>query len=313
MPNWIVHIAAGTAASRLYRPSGRVVVLFLLGTLLPDISSVANILFLDLFRMPFVSWDFPVWYFQPIHTPFFALTYALALSLLISGGLWKNFANICGGVVTHFCLDTFQKFIGFHQLMLYPFSMKDFNLRLFYSDHWFFFVLTIISVVFLVLAVVFCRKYFLGGGLRIEKRFAGWAALLVVFALVFPFLTKGLFFSSNYHWLQFFEGRNFEGKVIEIGNSKVVSLTPLRTEELTKVLTLRVPPGLLPAGLKSGDWVSYRGVWRNGVVDVTVFHKNTRYFQKIYLSFAGALFILWILVMNFRGGRTHGVRQSRKK
>jgi hypothetical protein len=313
VPNWIVHLAAGTLASRWYKPSARVVALFLLGALLPDLASMANVLLLDQVSLPAAWKHFPVWYFQPFHTPFLALFYSLAAALLFSGGWSRNFLNIYGGVVTHFCLDTFQRHLGFHNLTFYPFSMRDLNLNLFYSDHWIFLALTAVSVAVLALAAVFNRKFFLTGGLRIETRRAGWAACLAVAVLAFPFLTRGLFVSSNYHWLQFFEGGDFEGRIVEIGNSKVVSLAPLRTLELGRILELRAPAGLLPAGLRTGDWVSYRGVWRDGGLDVSLFHKNSRYFQKIYLSLAGGLFILWVFVTNLRGGRSHGVRQSRKE
>ena len=313
MPNWIVHLAAGTALSSVIRSRSRILVLFLLGSILPDLSSIANVLFLDRFTHLFKSWDFPIWYFQPFHTPFLAVFYSLALALMVSGGWRRNFVNIYAGALTHFALDTFQRHIGFHHLMFYPFSMKDINVNLFFPDHWFFFVLGIVSVVLLLSLVLIDRKIFVSTGLKIEFRRSGWAALLVAAVICAPFLTKGLFYSSNYHWLQFFSGKDFEGRVVEIGNSRVVSLDPFRTVELNRTLTLRIPAGIFPKGVKVGDWVSYRGIWRNKTVEVTLFHKNSRYFEKIYLSLAGALFILWMVIVNFAGGGVHGLRQLRKK
>ena len=138
MPDGLTHLAVGYIGVFRWLQGSRLV-LFFLGSLLPDILLRGG-------RLLFTGHpqrDFLELYLVPFHTPVTGLLFCLALAQLFHPRIRKAaFTLLFGGCLAHFALDMLQRTIngngftvevldGYH--WLYPFSWFDFQFGLFWA------------------------------------------------------------------------------------------------------------------------------------------------------------------------------------
>jgi hypothetical protein len=129
MPELITHTLAFFFIARRFL-SDRKLVLFLIGTMLPDlVSRPFNILLLRFY--PLVS-EFTL----PLHSPLVVVLYCLLLCYFIQYNLRKQaFLCFLVGSFSHLSLDYLQKHIGPGYLPLFPFSRWYYENGLFWSEY----------------------------------------------------------------------------------------------------------------------------------------------------------------------------------
>ena len=290
MPNWIVHMGVTFLFFKTIRIKLQDMRLILLGSVFPDATAIAYVLFLDIIKLPGISYETVIWYFQPFHTPFLALFYSIPIALIFSGKFIRNYLLFYTAALFHFLLDTFQTHVGYHQLLAYPFSFKNFNLKFWYTDHIIFFIFTFISL-FLIIWTFFIHK----NELKFTKKNLRYVIIFTLITLSIPFLTKELFYKNNFHYLNFFSAReNYENKEIKISVSKIVNIDPLQAKELNKILTLKYNG---KEKLNINDSISFNGIYKNGIVEVS-FLKKDKFNRKILTSIIGMLLLFLFFLKN---------------
>lgn len=143
MPDWLTHVLVGWGIFNLltlrkseieaFRPA------IIVGSILPDLWYAQMIIFqlgIDI-----------SWYFYILHTPIGSVLVSLLIGLIfLKDNVWKRgtlFLMI--GAIIHLILDVMLKHINGGHYLLFPFSLRLFELDLFWPE----------SFAFLMLALVF--------------------------------------------------------------------------------------------------------------------------------------------------------------
>jgi hypothetical protein len=134
---------------------------------------------------------------------------------------------------------------------------------------------------------------------RISRRRCLGAALLVAGALILPWLTRQTLIERNAYYLAFFtDPPAWQGATVELCFSEIVAADPPVVEEFDA----RLPIVAGPEGwsgderpLAVGDWVSLRGVYRDGALHPTLLVHHQKSSDLLLSALAGAIFVLlWL-------------------
>ncbi len=295
MPDWITHTATGSILFKSISKRFKFA-LIMLSAVLPDIAKVISIPIINFSSMPPPVKEFGVWYLEPFHTPFMALFYSLFLAIIIEGNIKNNFLLIYGSCLFHFFLDSFQKHYGFYQLLLYPFSFKNYNLQLFHTSHMIFLIAPLVCLPVIVYVFLKAR-----GELKITFRYKGLLIFLFVFIFAFPLLTKKLFYKNNFDYLDFLKNPSkWENKKVKFGVSRVLNIEKKENKWIITVEELGYKFKLiwkkeLPFKIEKDSRISAVGIYKNGVVYIDkLWYEPIK--RKKAFSLIGLFFILMVIL-----------------
>lgn len=303
MPDWVTHLGTAYLGARAVRLSpagsrGGMVRPFLLGALLPDLTrfSVLLIDFLDWPAVPTFA------YLIPFHSLLIVSLLAGAIALLFTrtgGQPWRVFGLIEAGAGFHFLLDDLEGQLGCGSTTFYPFYFgKPLNL---WSTEGSFALLLLVLGAMGIGAALVSRSAWPPPPLRLrpgrDRKTYLYSALLVALALAIPLFTRDWLVERDAYHLRFFaDPPAWEGATVELCFSEIVAADPLMVEEFDTRLPLAMDASPWnEGGLAVGDWVSLRGIYRNGAIHPTliVHHSKT---GDVWLSaLAGVAFLLlWL-------------------
>lgn len=278
MPDWITHI---TLTYLITKPLKVFDYRFLfLGAVLPDISKLLEILLGFLvgnqivFYMPFI---------EPFHTPFIMLLFSLAIAFVTDKPKF-TFFSIFFATFFHFFLDSFQKHIGYYNLLLYPFSFKNYTIAIIEWNQIKFFLMPLIILFYWIYK---SQK-------RIVKfRFNFLSILFVLIALVIISQTKSLFVKNNIFSLEFIHNpQKWEVKFIEINKMKVIDTNPVIIQLGERKLEL-----VTDEKLKIGDRLGFKGYYKEEKL-YPVEIKLYKDYLKSYISIVGVIFLILLWCKN---------------
>lgn len=279
MSDWITHLGTTYFVARLL--SIKDLRLILLGAILPDIPTILIVLgsILDVDA----PWILPC--FESFHTPFMLFLVITAISLL-NVNFKRCFLLIAFGSLLHILLDLFQTEFG-GELLLYPFSFKQYSFNLFWTESIIGVSLIVLSTILLVIALFDNRE---------NSSFSAQNLKLIIPLLLIlitvSVLTLNKLKENDISYMELNANtEKWEGKKVSLIVDKVTSLDPViikkgnnRFEIVTK------------QDLKEGDWVSLRGTYSEGKIYPEIIHKHIRPL-KTWTSAAALLFFIlfWFL------------------
>jgi hypothetical protein len=296
VPDWITHMGTAYVAARATRIAA--VRPLLLGALLPDVTHF-SILLIDYLGWPAI----PTFvYLAPFHSLLIVSLLAGAVALL-SERSWPVFWLIEAGAASHFVLDDLEGAIGCGSTTFYPFYFGK-PLDLWPADGTFAGLLLLVGVLGCGAALISrarhaCAEPGADWSPRISRRRGLGAALLVAGALVLPWLTRQTLIERNAYYLAFFtDPPAWQGATVELCFSEIVAADPPVVEEFDA----RLPIVAGPEGwsgderpLTVGDWVSLRGVYRDGALRPTLLVHHQKSSDVLLSALAGAIFVLlWL-------------------
>jgi hypothetical protein len=294
VPDWITHLGTAYVAARATRVSA--VRPLLLGALLPDVTHF-SILLIDYLGWPAI----PTFvYLAPFHSLLIVALLAGAVALL-SERSWLVFWLIEAGAAFHFMLDDLEGAIGCGSTTFYPFYFgKPFNL--WPADGAFAELLLLVGALGCGAALISrARRARLGADWspRISWRRCLGAALLVAGAITMPWLTRQVLIERNAYYLAFFtDPPAWQGATVELCFSEIVAADPPVVEEFDARLPIVAGPEGWPGDerpLAVGDWVSLRGVYRDGALHPTLLVHHQKSSDLLLSALAGAIFVLlWL-------------------
>jgi hypothetical protein len=294
VPDWVTHLGTAYVAARATRISA--VRPLLLGALLPDVTHF-SILLIDYLGWPAVP---TFTYLAPFHSLLIVSLLAGAIALL-SERSWPVFGLIEAGAAFHLVLDDLEGAIGCGSTTFYPFYFGK-PLNLWPADGVFAGLLLLIGALGCGAALVSrARHTWLGGDWspRVSRRRALCAALLAAGALALPWLTRQALVERNAYYLAFFaDPPAWQGATVELCFSEIVAADPPVVEEFDTRLPIAAGPEGWPGDerpLAVGDWVSLRGVYRDGALHPTLLVHHQKSSDLLLSALAGAIFVLlWL-------------------
>ncbi len=290
MPDWVTHIGLTTT---VLKPAVRKndIPLLALGSILPDLTKIISIQFLDFSNSTPLFKDFVVWYFEPFHTPFMAIFSSLILAILIKGNIKRNFFLIYIPALVHLFLDSFQMHLSFYPLLLYPFSLKNINIALYHNSNIISLILPILSFPLLLYVMIINE-----GHIKFVIRKKIMLIIVSIIMLTIPFLTRNLFYKNNYNSLDFLNNpKKWDGKYVELGVSYVEKTDGqiITLNELGRKLKIHIPTDKMFL-VKKGSFISIRGKYLKGIIYAEkVLYDPIK--RKKYISLVGLIFLIFIL------------------
>jgi len=140
MPDLITHCLASRII--LLGRLKKYLLLFALGTILPDVLSRVPVLFMaGCYRC--------AWAFTVLHSPLPLILFVLLLSLLFTNKK-QAFFSLFFGMVLHLGLDSLQKHISESYYWFFPFSFKTAEFGLFYPETSLYFILPLLLISLLI-------------------------------------------------------------------------------------------------------------------------------------------------------------------
>ena len=233
MPDWITHIGISFSGKYI---KGWDLRLIAIGAVLPDIFKPLYIIFLDTFNI--YSQEI-LTYFEPFHTPFFSLLFAIAISLLTQR-FWFSLIQIIIPVAIHYILDNFQVQIGYYVLLLYPFSFKNLNIPILNWDSIIGIVIPLLILPFVLISIIKYKpqKVFVPNLFRNKRTIISF--IIIIFLFIFPFFTRNKFYEHNYHSLQFYKDPTlYKGQIVYFPVSKVININPFMVEEMGRKFIIK--------------------------------------------------------------------------
>jgi hypothetical protein len=255
----------------------------LLGALLPDATRFTIIL-VDVLNWPAIP---TFTYFIPFHSLLIVTLLAGAIALLMPsarGGSFRAFGLIMAGAVIHLILDDLDGAVGCGSTIFYPFyfgrPIEGWN-----SEGHFATFLLVVSAIAIGVALG-QRQQWSALRLRLTRgRLLGATALLVV-ALILPLFSRALMVERNAYYLGFATNpAAFEGQRVELCFSEVIAAEPLTIEEFDAPFILQTP-----ATFTVGEWVSVRGVYRDGAIWPTALIRHQGFSDVTLSLIAGVAF-----------------------
>jgi len=286
LPDWVTHLGTAYVGARAVRVS--TLRPLLLGALLPDLTRF-SVLLIDFLDWPAVS---TFAYLIPFHSLLIVSLLAGAIALLFDRP-GRTFWLIEAGSAFHFLLDDVEGRIGCGSTTLYPFYF-DKPLNLWDTEGTFATLLLVVGAMGIGAALV-SRSGWPPPALRLrptgDKRTYLYSVFLVVSAAAIPLLTRGWLVERNAYHLAFFANpRAWEGSQVELCFSEIVSTHPLVVEEFDTRLRLATDEALA-----AGDWVSLRGVYREGAIHPTLIVRHQKSSDVVLSALAGMAFVvLWL-------------------
>jgi hypothetical protein len=287
LPDWVTHLGttyiAIRTANRLQSRLLRLVDVrhVLLGALLPDTTRFTVVL-VDVLDWPAVP---TFTYLIPYHSLLVMGLLSGTIALLFpatNGSSRRAFYLIMTGTAFHFLLDDLEGVVGCGSTTFYPFYFgKPFNG--WDNEGNFASALLVISAIAIGVAVGRRREMPPVAIWLTRQRILGAAALLVV-ALVLPLFFRQWMIQQNAYYLGFVANpMMFEGQEVELCFSEVIATRPATVEEFDVSFVLQTP-----ALFTEGEWVSVRGIYRNGQIKPTILIRHSE-FSDVSLSLIAAL------------------------
>jgi hypothetical protein len=255
----------------------------LLGALLPDATRFTIIL-VDVLNWPAIP---TFTYFIPFHSLLIVTLLAGAIALLIpsaGGSSLRAFGLIMAGAAFHLILDDFDGTVGCGSTTFYPFyfgrPINGWN-----SEGHFATFLLVVSAIAIGVALSQRQQW---SALRLtlnRGRLLGATALLIV-ALTLPLFFRTWMVERNAYYLGFVTTpAAFEGQRVELCFSEVIATEPLTIEEFDTPFTLQTL-----ATFTIGEWVSVRGIYRDGVIWPTILIRHQGFSDVTLSLIAGVAF-----------------------
>ena len=294
MPDWVTHLGTAYVAARTTRVSA--VRPLLLGALLPDVTHF-SILLIDYLGWPAV----PTFaYLAPFHSLLVVSLLAGAIALL-SERPWPVFWLIEAGAAFHFLLDDLEGEIGCGSTTFYPLYFGK-PLNLWPVDGALARLLLLVGALGCGVALVSRARHARSGASwspRISRRLTLCAALLAAGALALPWLTRQALVERNAYYLAFFaDPPAWQGATVELCFSEIVAADPPVVEEFDARLPIAAGPEGWPGDgrpLAVGDWVSVRGVYRDGALHPTLLVHHQESSDLLLSALAGVILVLlWL-------------------
>jgi len=306
VPDWVTHLGTAYVAARATHVSA--VRPLLLGALLPDVTHF-SILLIDYLGWPAI----PTFaYLAPFHSLLIVSLLAGAIALL-SKQSWPVFWLIEAGAAFHFVLDDLEGAIGCGSTTFYPFYFGK-PLNLWPADGTFAGLLLLVGALGCGAALVSRARHAraraepgAGAGWppvpclkrNISRRLYLSVALLAAGALALPWLTRQALVERNAYYLAFFaDPTAWQGATVELCFSEIVAADPPIVEEFDARLPIAAGPEGWPGDgrpLAVGDWVSLRGVYRDGALHPTLLVRHQKSSDLLLSALAGVvLVLLWL-------------------
>jgi hypothetical protein len=300
VPDWVTHLGTAYVAARATRVSA--VRPLLLGALLPDVTHF-SILLIDYLGWPAIP---TFTYLAPFHSLLVVSLLAGAIALL-SEQSWPVFWLIEAGAASHFVLDDLEGAIGCGSTTFYPFYFGK-SLNLWPADGAFAGLLLLIGALGCGAALVSRVRHARAGAgwsplprlkRPISRRLYLCAGLLVAGALALPWLTRQALVERNAYYLAFFaDPAAWQGATVELCFSEIVAADPPVVEEFDARLPIAAGPEGWPGDerpLAVGDWVSLRGVYRDGALHPTLLVHHQKSSDLLLSVLGGVIFVLlWL-------------------
>jgi hypothetical protein len=311
LPDWVTHLGTAYLGTQVVRAScaGRriqMIHVLLLGALLPDVTRF-SVLLIDFLDWPAVA---TFAYLIPFHSLLIVSLLAASIALLFDQPR-RVFGLIEVGAASHFLLDELEGQIGCGSTTFYPlYFSKPFNL--WSTEGTFASLLLVVGAVGIVAALASRSAWsrpvlgrWSGGGRRTYL----YSALLAAAAIVIPLFTREWVVARNAYHLGFFaDPPAWEGRAVQLCFSEIVSAEPPVVEEFDTRLRLVFDEGpAIDASLTTGDWVSLRGVYRQGAIHPNLMVRHSKTSDLWLSALAGLAFVvLWLPPSSFRLGRNQG-------
>ncbi len=263
--------------------------LIFLGALLPDLPWIARRVAVQLFGADPVAAST---YLIPFATPFIALL-ASALIALFNREPRACFSLVFVPALWHLILDAMQSRLGNGVMFFYPFSFKEYDWQLFWPEDVSSYILLSASVALLLLLPARCRL------LPFRLKNLGVAALLAAFILLFPIATRQELVRHNVFSLDFITNpEGWENRVVNLDRDEIVSDSPLLIQSVNGRRFELVGGD----GLKAGDSVSLRGIYRGGKIHIQSIHRH-RELLRSACSYLGLVFfaVVWLKYRRWGG------------
>ncbi len=286
MPDWVIHL--GTAYA-VYRPFTKKDLRWIfLGAILPDVFSRVDSVLMDVFN---TEWH-KHYTLGVFHTPFVMCLMALVIALFTDKVI-RTWLLVFGASLFHIFMDTCEtKMPGYGQLLLYPLSYKTYNLNLFRNGSAIYYILLTVSFGLIIWHIresrvtESCIRF-----KRITPARLFLAGTLMTVICSVPYFAWQSFIDRNVGYELFFHHpERFENREITLHFTEVVAVEPVKIKERKYVVEL-----VGTNGLKVGDWVSVRGIYRKG----KIFPEEVRAeggLHKIWFSLLGLVMLpfLWL-------------------
>lgn len=155
MPDLITHCLAPRIV--LLGKLKKYLLLFIVGTILPDILSRAPHLFLQ--GCYSCSWVLTV-----LHAPFILTLFILIITLVFKKNKFQVFLSLFSGMLFHLLLDSLQRHFSSGYYWFFPFSFKTWEAGLFWPETSIYFILPLLFISLLVYSL---ELYFRGRRMRL--------------------------------------------------------------------------------------------------------------------------------------------------
>jgi hypothetical protein len=263
---------------------------------LPDVTHF-SILLIDYLGWPAIP---TFTYLAPFHSLLVVSLLAGAIALL-SERSWPVFWLTEAGAASHFVLDDLEGAIGCGSTAFYPLYFGK-PLNLWPADGAFAALLLLVGALGCGVALVSRARHArldAAWSLRVNWRRCLCAALMAAGALVLPWLTRQALVERNAYYLAFFADPSaWQGATVELCFSEIVAADPPVVEEFDARLPIAACPQGWPGDgrpLAAGDWVSLRGVYRDGALHPTLLVHHQKSSDLLLSALAGAICVLlWL-------------------
>lgn len=274
MPDWVFHIGFALLIGVLFKIKNWK--LLITGSILPDLSRILMIIFNHLGFDELRTFIF----LEPIHTPFISLLLSLSIAMLFENS-FKNFLLIYFGALTHFFLDFFQFAGAFGIMFLYPFYYKEYALNLFYENIYVF----ILGIIILSIGLFYLKER---NNLKVNKKFY-FSFIPLLIALIFLVSTRNILIEHNIHGTNFIlHPEKYDNKEVNLYDSKIISLNPLKLDEMGRIFVLDTN-----SNLKKDSLITINGIYKDNKIKVNSIFFNT--LNKLYFSLSGLLIYIYLI------------------
>jgi membrane-bound metal-dependent hydrolase YbcI (DUF457 family) len=298
MPDWVSHLGTAYLGARVARVQETQLVL--LGAVLPDLLFPIFVV-IELCGLPVSPALFA--YVAPFHSATVIALLSLAIALLhVHPG--RCFLFIGMGATTHFVLDAVATDIDCGMRLLYPFSFRSWSPGWLETGDALSIILLIVSAIVLAFALK-QRARLAKVAFRVKPKSVVCAVLLAVLAFLLPLTTQQMVVNHNVHFLAFFANPSaWQERSVDLCFSEVVSTSPVAVKEFGRYFEL-----VTTEDLPVAERVSVRGLFRDGRIYPTRLQIH-RGFSEAWLSLAGLLALLALLIPSKRNGRVHAGRNA---
>ena len=276
MPDWIVHIAFALLIALIFKIKNWK--LLVAGAILPDVSRII------FFILSFLGFDEvkAFIFLEPMHTPFINLLMSISLALFFNG-FFMNLFLVYLGVISHYLLDIFQFAGSFGHLVFYPLSFREYSVNLFYAGK---IIFPILGIIILMISLHYLKEK---NNLTLNKKYY-LSVIPIIIALFFMFSTQDDLLMANIHGTNFVSFPEiYENREVDLHNSRIISLSPVKLIELGRVFTLETKEDL-----KLNSLVTVHGIYKNNIifVDKVFFHN----LNKNIFSFIGLFIFIYLIL-----------------